>query len=381
MFAQYTSSARPAIKSAERSWPVGTATTIRPAPSFRSAAIAVRSVDPAAIPSSTRIAGWSASAGIGRAPRSCATRRATFSRAAATLRSTSSAESAKRVRSTSLIHSVPSNATAPKPDSVVHGRRILLTTARSSGSARRRAISAATGTPPAGIASTIASLARNTGASIVASASPACPRLRKTGARSRSAGSSWMAAALRLVPEDVGVRLHGALEEVDERISALAERHLRLLLVVARLGGLSGLGRQCAERRLQACERPRDVLRDDRARDGSAVTHHLEELHGDVAEHREAADVAVEFHEHGADCKPATVESRPSASVRRSGAPFAARPTVQGVAARAGPRRRSPRAAVRRAHERGGPRARRRDRKSTRLNSSHLGISYAVFCL
>src|SRR5258705_6436633 len=28
-----------------------------------------------------------------------------------------------------------------------------------------------------------------------------------------------------------------------------------------------------------------------------------------------------------------------------------------------------------------GPRGRRIDRKSTRLNSSHLGISYAVFCL
>src|SRR5262245_64606959 len=27
------------------------------------------------------------------------------------------------------------------------------------------------------------------------------------------------------------------------------------------------------------------------------------------------------------------------------------------------------------------PRIQRRDRKSTRLNSSHLGISYAVFCL
>src|SRR5258705_3867605 len=27
------------------------------------------------------------------------------------------------------------------------------------------------------------------------------------------------------------------------------------------------------------------------------------------------------------------------------------------------------------------PRLRREDRKSTRLNSSHLGISYAVFCL
>src|SRR5258705_5408884 len=29
----------------------------------------------------------------------------------------------------------------------------------------------------------------------------------------------------------------------------------------------------------------------------------------------------------------------------------------------------------------GGPVTTRRDRKSTRLNSSHLGISYAVFCL
>src|ERR1039458_5885572 len=28
-----------------------------------------------------------------------------------------------------------------------------------------------------------------------------------------------------------------------------------------------------------------------------------------------------------------------------------------------------------------GPKSRYRDRKSTRLNSSHLGISYAVFCL
>src|SRR5947209_13096780 len=28
-----------------------------------------------------------------------------------------------------------------------------------------------------------------------------------------------------------------------------------------------------------------------------------------------------------------------------------------------------------------GPRVRRRDRKSTRLNSSHANISYAVFCL
>src|SRR5256885_12542025 len=32
-------------------------------------------------------------------------------------------------------------------------------------------------------------------------------------------------------------------------------------------------------------------------------------------------------------------------------------------------------------HERDGGRAHRPDRKSTRLNSSHLVISYAVFCL
>src|SRR5262245_63398160 len=50
------------------------------------------------------------------------------------------------------------------------------------------------------------------------------------------------------------------------------------------------------------------------------------------------------------------------------------------VAAVAPPRRRN----QHRHHERdvfGGRRSEREDRKSTRLNSSHLGISYAVFCL
>src|SRR5437899_4950357 len=35
----------------------------------------------------------------------------------------------------------------------------------------------------------------------------------------------------------------------------------------------------------------------------------------------------------------------------------------------------------RREHSARGSESHRRDRKSTRLNSSHLGISYAVFCL
>src|SRR5215831_20061285 len=44
---------------------------------------------------------------------------------------------------------------------------------------------------------------------------------------------------------------------------------------------------------------------------------------------------------------------------------------------------RSPRARcrLRVVHRHRRPAARRGDRKSTRLNSSHLGISYAVFCL
>src|SRR6516162_10271456 len=44
-------------------------------------------------------------------------------------------------------------------------------------------------------------------------------------------------------------------------------------------------------------------------------------------------------------------------------------------------RRRGPGASPGRLAGRGGPSPRRRDRKSTRLNSSHLVISYAVFCL
>src|SRR5262245_65435122 len=40
-----------------------------------------------------------------------------------------------------------------------------------------------------------------------------------------------------------------------------------------------------------------------------------------------------------------------------------------------------PRAGVRRFHARQHAHHRGLDRKSTRLNSSHLGISYAVFCL
>src|SRR5947199_2570047 len=46
------------------------------------------------------------------------------------------------------------------------------------------------------------------------------------------------------------------------------------------------------------------------------------------------------------------------------------RPFLAGVLGGAGQRH------PRRAHQRDSP-----DRKSTRLNSSHLGISYAVFCL
>src|SRR2546426_8792595 len=48
---------------------------------------------------------------------------------------------------------------------------------------------------------------------------------------------------------------------------------------------------------------------------------------------------------------------------------------------RDGPVVRRPRRRDRAAHRAAAPGSRRRDRKSTRLNSSHLVISYAVFCL
>src|SRR5256885_8789381 len=52
-----------------------------------------------------------------------------------------------------------------------------------------------------------------------------------------------------------------------------------------------------------------------------------------------------------------------------------------GAEVRAGVRRGRPRGPRDRADGAGGPLHLRRDRKSTRLNSSHLVISYAVFCL
>src|SRR5256885_3865134 len=59
---------------------------------------------------------------------------------------------------------------------------------------------------------------------------------------------------------------------------------------------------------------------------------------------------------------------------------YARRARRAGVVIRiVGPGGHPPRQTGRGAHHR--PRRRRRDRKSTRLNSSHLVISYAVFCL
>src|SRR5262245_30618266 len=98
---------------------------------------------------------------------------------------------------------------------------------------------------------------------------------------------------LALVPEYVGARLRRPLEEVDERIGALPQRYLGLLLVAAAfLGGRRGY------RRLEPLQGWRDVLREQRTRHGAAVSHRLQQRHGDVAEHGDAAHLAVEFNEH-----------------------------------------------------------------------------------
>src|SRR5699024_12695249 len=76
-------------------------------------------------------------------------------------------------------------------------------------------------------------------------------------------------------------------------------------------------------------------------------------------------------------------DALPISTVRGSRCPPGRRRSAGTFRGRApdGPRRR--RAARRHRHRGSGPRGRRclRDRKSTRLNSSHVSISYAVFCL
>src|SRR5256885_6746188 len=62
--------------------------------------------------------------------------------------------------------------------------------------------------------------------------------------------------------------------------------------------------------------------------------------------------------------------------------PICTPPRRSATWARPGPRRPPPRGRPEgKPGRRPPPRARHRDRKSTRLNSSHLVISYAVFCL
>src|SRR5690242_21237342 len=67
---------------------------------------------------------------------------------------------------------------------------------------------------------------------------------------------------------------------------------------------------------------------------------------------------------------------RPALRTRYGGGAAAAR-AAEGGRRGAVPVHREPRAGRRRRHAIGV----RRDRKSTRLNSSHMSISYAVFCL
>src|SRR5699024_12694611 len=69
-------------------------------------------------------------------------------------------------------------------------------------------------------------------------------------------------------------------------------------------------------------------------------------------------------------CRVGRVLPRRRRAEARSGP--VARGATRGAGVRGGPRRRGPDHARRRAGQ---------DRKSTRLNSSHVSISYAVFCL
>ncbi len=124
-----------------------------------------------------------------RLPHNCFTRRATFSLVCAMPSCTTVSGRPNAAIRSRLSRTVPSKATAPYPDSVFHGSVILLTTARSSARSRCVAISAATGAPPAGMASTSVSVPRCR-SSMPARTTPACVRSRNTRPRLRISGRS-----------------------------------------------------------------------------------------------------------------------------------------------------------------------------------------------
>src|SRR3989454_9210036 len=105
---------------------------------------------------------------------------------------------------------------------------------------------------------------------------------------------------------------------------------------------------------------------------------HVHELSAGVERAEEVPQI-IECHDAGRRSRPSGSHSlrsrtrRPRAGARRRPGPESRAPTLAG-------RYRRPYVSTPRGRSRGG-RAENRDRKSTRLNSSHLVISYAVFCL
>ena len=166
-----------------------TTTTTRAAPLRRVAAIAARTLQPVAMPSSTRMTVFPFSSSGGRPPRYALMGDSSSFRAAAATSWISCSDIPRGFMSERSRTRTLSSAIAPIATSCSHGVPILVTTKTSRGSLSALATAAATGTPPRGSPKTITSWRPEYAANFPASISPASAR-SANGRTSRSSSSS-----------------------------------------------------------------------------------------------------------------------------------------------------------------------------------------------
>ena len=163
---------------------------IRAGDAARVASMAASIVYPVARPSSTRIAVRPAIPGPSRPPVNFSIRSSTFFLAFATAAFTSVSERPSPAMRERFRMARPSQVTAPNPASGFQGIWTFRTTAIRSGAFSTRATSSPTGTPPAGMAETTASVIPSIDERVAASLLPASVLSSKTPSLSRIARSS-----------------------------------------------------------------------------------------------------------------------------------------------------------------------------------------------
>ena len=124
-----------------------------------------------------------------------------------------------------------------------------------------------------------------------------------TGARPVQAMIERSERRLARLPHDVALLLGRGREHFDQRIRPQPQAHRRrriVVFVVHRLIFPSAAFRlDRSKRPLEAREGRRDIAREQRARHGAAVSHHLEQRERDIAEQCDVAPgLAAKGHQH-----------------------------------------------------------------------------------